>query len=137
MRAGSLHPIGDVHLFTVQKPYTGRVLVFLTFYVQKIYTLLMEHPIHRAAAVLGSQTRLAVLLGVTKAAVSQWSTSGRRVPAEHCPAIERETAARGAPVTCEELRPDVDWSVLRTRAIPQSSAGVVPAGGTTTDQEAA
>lgn len=49
-------------------------------------------------------------LEVTKGAVGQWSLPGRRVPAEHCPAIEG--AVNGA-VTCEQLRPDVDWAVLR------------------------
>ena len=38
-----------------------------------------------------------------------WQKRGR-VPAEHCPAIERAT---GGKVRCEDLRPDVDWSVLR------------------------
>ncbi len=42
--------------------------------------------------------------------ISQWKTGVRRVPAERCPAIEQATD--GA-VTCEELRPDVLWSVLR------------------------
>jgi DNA-binding transcriptional regulator YdaS (Cro superfamily) len=92
----------------------------------------------RAIGVLDGPTKAAKALGVPGyryQTVQAWSRS--RVPAEYCPAIERETAARGSPVTCEELRPDVDWSVLRTRSIPQSSAGVVPTGGTTTDQEAA
>lgn len=42
--------------------------------------------------------------------ISQWRKCTRPVPAERCPAIERATA--GA-VTCEELRPDVDWAYLR------------------------
>ncbi len=71
----------------------------------------MDHPIDRAAKIVGSQTALAVALGVTKAAVGQWKDEGRRVPAEHCPAIERLT---GGAVRCEELRPDVAWDVLRT-----------------------
>jgi DNA-binding transcriptional regulator YdaS (Cro superfamily) len=52
-----------------------------------------------------------------------WFNTERRVPAEHCPAIERATRARAAAgddtsliVTCEELRPDVLWSVLREQA---------------------
>ena len=70
----------------------------------------MEHPIERAARVVGSQAALAIALKVTKAAVGQWKDAGRRVPAEHCPAIERLT---GGQVRCEELRPDVAWGVLR------------------------
>jgi DNA-binding transcriptional regulator YdaS (Cro superfamily) len=53
-----------------------------------------------------------------------WMTR-EKVPAEYCPAIEGETrriAAERADaslvVTCEELRPDVAWSVLREQAAP-------------------
>lgn len=70
----------------------------------------MENPVDRAAKLLGSQTALALALGVKKTAVSQWKEPGRRVPAEHCPRIERMT--NGA-VRCEELRPDMEWDVLR------------------------
>lgn len=72
-----------------------------------------QHPIDKAAAILGSQVALAAVLGVTKAAVGQWRDPDRRVPAEHCPAIERAT---GGAVRCEELRPDMDWAVLREQA---------------------
>lgn len=80
----------------------------------------IEHPLERAARVVGSQVALAAALGVTKAAVGQWKDPGRRVPAEHCPQIERLTA--GA-VRCEELRPDVQWGVLReTREASRDAA---------------
>jgi DNA-binding transcriptional regulator YdaS (Cro superfamily) len=72
-------------------------------------------PIDRAAEILGSQTALADLLGVTKGAVSQWKDPGRRVPAEYCPLIERATEGK---VRCEELRPDVAWDVLRLQVAP-------------------
>lgn len=72
-----------------------------------------QHPIDRAAQIVGSQAALASVLGVTRAAVNQWKDEGRRVPAEHCPAIERAT--NGA-VRCEEIRPDVAWDVLRLQA---------------------
>lgn len=58
-------------------------------------------------------SRLAELLSarmgrhVSKASVSRWKRE--RVPAEVCPDIEAITG-----VQCEELRPDVNWSVLRT-----------------------
>jgi len=74
------------------------------------------HPVERAATVIGSQAALASALGVTRAAVGQWRLPGRRVPAEHCPAIEKMTRDLGDAVTCEELRPDIQWSVLRERA---------------------
>ncbi|MBU9261995.1 helix-turn-helix domain-containing protein [Burkholderia multivorans] len=71
------------------------------------------HPIDRAAAIVGSQAALARALSVTKAAVGQWKLEGRKVPAEHCPAIERLT---GGVVRCEDLNADVDWGYLRKSA---------------------
>jgi DNA-binding transcriptional regulator YdaS (Cro superfamily) len=68
------------------------------------------HPIERAANLVGSKAALARALGVTKAAVGQWMDPGRTVPAQHCPAIERLT---NRAVLCEELRPDIEWAVLR------------------------
>jgi DNA-binding transcriptional regulator YdaS (Cro superfamily) len=44
--------------------------------------------------------------------ISQLCSDALRVPAELAIAIERETA--GA-VTVEELRPDIDWQVIRGR----------------------
>ena len=73
-------------------------------------------PLGRAIAATGSMSNLARRLGVTKGAVFQWSMPGRRVPAEHCPCIEMLT--NGA-VMCEELRPDMEWGVLRSKAQPQ------------------
>lgn len=49
--------------------------------------------------------KLAKLLGRTKQAVNHYK---ERVPAEMCPLIEKHTG-----VKCEELRPDVEWGVLR------------------------
>lgn len=80
----------------------------------------MTH-LSRAIDVAGSQTALAKSIGVVQQQIWNWmNRAGGRVPAEHCPVIEavtREIAAeRGDPaliVTCEELRPDVAWSVLR------------------------
>lgn len=89
----------------------------------------------RAVEAMGGQSNLARALGVRQQHVWNW-IHRRRVPAEHCPAIERETRARGSPVTCEELRPDVDWSVLRSQSIPTSSANPPQAAGTIS-QEAA
>lgn len=72
-----------------------------------------RHPIEIAADIVGSQTALAQLLGVTKAAVGQWKDPERKVPAEYCPRIERATAGK---VRCEDLRPDIEWGVLRDHA---------------------
>lgn len=68
------------------------------------------HPIERAAGFVGGYKALADQLGVTKSAVHQWKSSGRQVPPEHCPDIERLT--NGA-VTCEELNDKVDWAFVR------------------------
>ena len=57
----------------------------------------------------GGVTKAAIALGVSQSAVSLWRERG--IPAERCPAIERAT--NGA-VRCEDLRPDIDWAVLRT-----------------------
>lgn len=70
-------------------------------------------PVDRAADILGSQTALAALCKVSRGAVNQWKDPKRKVPAEHCPVIERATNGQ---VRCEELRPDVPWDVLRMQA---------------------
>ena len=49
-------------------------------------------------------------IGVSPVLISQWANKQRPIPAERCPAIEKAT---GGAVTCEELRPDVDWAYLR------------------------
>lgn len=54
--------------------------------------------------------RFANRINVSASAPSMWKKR-KRVPAEHCPAIERETG-----VICERLRPDVPWDVLRMQA---------------------
>jgi len=64
-------------------------------------------------------SRLAERLGFSPVLLSQWGTGKRQVPAEHCPAIERAT---GGAVRCEDLRPDVEWSVLRGVAADQVAA---------------
>ena len=62
----------------------------------------------------GGQSALAARLKgddgmpITGAAISNWLRRGTPTPAQHCPGIEAFTG-----VACEELRPDVDWAVLR------------------------
>lgn len=60
-----------------------------------------------------TQSALGEMLGVSQGAIGQWKLDGRRIPAEHCPAIERLS---NRSVTCEELRPDIDWAYLRNSA---------------------
>lgn len=61
----------------------------------------------RAIELAGGVSILAGRIGVSASAPSMWRAR-KRVPAEYCPAIERETG-----VPCEALRPDVAWNVLR------------------------
>ncbi len=58
-------------------------------------------------------------LKVPATLISQWKTGVRRVPAERCPDIERET---NGVVTCEEMRPDVDWAYLRRARCDKQAA---------------
>ena len=58
----------------------------------------------------GQASALGRAIGVTPVLISQWANGHRPVPAERCPAIEKATSGE---VTCEELRPDVDWAYLR------------------------
>lgn len=73
-----------------------------------------KEALKRAAEVLGGQAAIAVLAGYKhRQAIWPYFNTERVIPAELCPAIERATTEAGSPVRCEELRPDVDWSVLR------------------------
>lgn len=60
-----------------------------------------------------TQTELADRLGITQGAVWQWLAGRKPVSAESCIAIERVTEGE---VRCEDLRPDIDWAVLRNSA---------------------
>ena len=80
------------------------------------------HPIDSAAAITGSQAALATLLGVTKAAVNQWKDPSRRVPLEHCAAIE---AATGGAVMRWDLRPD-DWHCIWPELVGLAGAPAIP-----------
>lgn len=68
------------------------------------------NPIQDAIQHMGNASRLAQALGVTTQAVCFWRDGERKIPADKCPDIERAT--QGV-VRCEQLRPDVNWSVLR------------------------
>jgi len=73
-------------------------------------------PIRDAGRAVGGLSALARLLGVAPPTVSQWASGVRPIPAERCPEIERAT---GGVVICEELRPDVDWQVIRANPRPK------------------
>lgn len=72
-------------------------------------------PLERAVAIAGSQSALASALSnpsrkVTQAHIWNWLNRNKGIPAEICPSIERVTAGQ---VTCEQLAPNVEWSILR------------------------
>ncbi len=68
------------------------------------------NPITKAITQAGSVTKLAKVLQVTPQAVCFWRDGKREIPADKCPLIEQSTG-----VSCESLRPDVAWSVLRNK----------------------
>ncbi|QRM19545.1 transcriptional regulator [Dechloromonas sp. TW-R-39-2] len=61
----------------------------------------------------GAVVRLASEIGVEPPLVSQWKNGHRPIPAAHCPAIERATSGV---VSCESMRPDIDWAYIRSTA---------------------
>lgn len=68
----------------------------------------------QAVALLGGSVQAARRLRVKNEryqTVQAWLRT--RVPAEYCPLIERELQGQ---VTCEQLRPDIEWGVLRKGA---------------------
>ena len=71
--------------------------------------------LHRAAQALGGRDAMAKLLGLQDAR-SLWPYFARRrfLP-EYCLIVERETRAKGRAVLCEELRPDMEWSIVRNQ----------------------
>lgn len=75
--------------------------------------------VKKACEVAGGVAALARTLGVSPPTVSQWISGVRRVPVARCPQIERAT---GGAVRCEDLRPDVDWSVLRAPPTGEEAA---------------
>lgn len=74
----------------------------------------------KAVEIAGSRLKLAELIGVAGSTPGMWAYR-KKVPAEHCPAIERATGVR-----CEELRPDVPWEVLRSPKRRATKASLRP-----------
>lgn len=69
-----------------------------------------------AIKILGSQSALAKAIGRRQQDINNW-IKRERVPADYCPSIERAT---NGSVTCETLRPDVDWA--NRRYVPDQKA---------------
>jgi DNA-binding transcriptional regulator YdaS (Cro superfamily) len=82
---------------------------------------------NKAVKTFGSQAQLASALGVSKGRVSQWRNEG--VPVRRCMEIEKLSRAIAVErhderlvVVCEDLRPDLEWQVVRCNPIPGISA---------------
>ncbi|MCU1787490.1 helix-turn-helix domain-containing protein [Pectobacterium polaris] len=63
--------------------------------------------IKRAIRMAGSQKKLADILGVSQPTVWRWLHGKKKPSIDSVKTIEKVTAGT---VTCEELRPDVDWA---------------------------
>ncbi|SCC31873.1 transcriptional regulator [Gilliamella intestini] len=62
----------------------------------------------------GSQVETAKKLNVSKSQVWQWLNNVNSIAIEK--AIDIEDKTNGA-VKCEDLRPDVNWSVIRSKVV--------------------
>jgi len=61
---------------------------------------------------LGGPVSLGRHLGIRSQAVSLW-VRNNRIPAERVPELERIARDAGVDVRAEQMRPDVNWGVLR------------------------
>jgi DNA-binding transcriptional regulator YdaS (Cro superfamily) len=92
------------------------VHAIITFVITHLHP---EQALAAAVRSAGGVTELSRSIGVPPSLPSMWRKRGR-VPAEHCPAIERAT--KGA-VRCEDLRPDIEWGVLRQGGVTGQQQG--------------
>ncbi len=79
-----------------------------------------------AAKALGSKSELARGIGLSKQGIHPYFHTDRPFPADYCPTVERLTEAAGKRVMCEQLRPDVEWGVLRHPAPKRRAADKAP-----------
>ncbi|WP_082444195.1 transcriptional regulator [Sphingomonas sp. Leaf242] len=83
----------------------------------------------KAADIAGSQAELGRMCGVSQPAVWKWLQSSKRLPAEHCLTVERETG-----VSKHLLRPDIYPADLSSISLPVDDAsGSVGSGSPTVD----
>jgi DNA-binding transcriptional regulator YdaS (Cro superfamily) len=74
----------------------------------------------------GSQSALARICGVSQTAVWKWLQSSKRLPAEYCLVVERETG-----VSKHLLRPDIYPAGLSSDPLPDDTSGFVGTGAPT------
>jgi DNA-binding transcriptional regulator YdaS (Cro superfamily) len=61
---------------------------------------------------LGGPALIAGRIGIRPQAISLWAIKGR-IPAQRVPQLERMARELGKPIRAEQMRPDIDWGVLR------------------------
>lgn len=83
--------------------------------------IVLMNALQQAISQTGGQSKLAKAIGVAPQVVNNW-LARKNVPADHCPAIEKAT---GGAIRCEDLRPDVEWSVVRGTCLVAESSGYV------------
>ncbi|TFF00758.1 helix-turn-helix domain-containing protein [Histophilus somni] len=69
----------------------------------------MDKNIKKTINLVGTQTKLAKLCGVSQPSISIWLKGGK-MDVKYIPHIIKATQGE---VTPEDLRPDVDWEVIR------------------------
>lgn len=69
----------------------------------------MSEYVNKAIEICGSQSALARACGVSQPTVNLWLNGGK-MDVKYIPAIIKATEGK---VRAEDLRPDVDWAVIR------------------------
>lgn len=89
------------------------MLVFLAYNPPMNSNRPVNEALERAIAKFDSLAAMARALGLSGYQVIQEWRRQCRVPAEHCPQVERMTG-----VPCEELNSKVDWTYVRNAKSP-------------------
>ena len=64
---------------------------------------------------LGGPVSIGRQLGIRSQAVSLWIRKDR-IPADRVPQLERLARQLGSDVRAEQMRPDIEWAVIRGQA---------------------
>lgn len=71
-------------------------------------------------AVGGSQSALAMAIGVRQPTISEWARGERAIPEARCPDIERVSDGKAS---CERLRTDIAWHRIADKSWPWHPKG--------------
>lgn len=69
--------------------------------------------IHKVIQALGGSTSVGRALGIAPQAVSQWMRDSRAVPFDKVVDLIRLGKEQGVVVVPEQLRPDIEWALLK------------------------